>query len=98
MDSPISYLLKTKEKKKEKRDGVECYYQLYIFQIIFSSQLLLSLLLRFSYIFSVFRFFVFTLFMIQESKSIGAEVNWGVRFKDVKDVGNIMGFLFTHFR
>lgn len=24
---------------------------------------------------------------LQESKSIGAEVNWGVRFKDVKDVG-----------
>lgn len=27
---------------------------------------------------------------MQESKSIGAEVNWGVRFKDVKNVGILM--------
>lgn len=29
---------------------------------------------------------------MQESKSIGAEVNWGVRFKDLKDV-SIMLFM-----
>jgi len=29
---------------------------------------------------------------LQESKSVGAEVNWGVRFKDVKDVGILMHF------
>lgn len=39
---------------------------------------------------------MFTLLMVQESKSIGAEVNWGVRFKDFKDVGNIKGCVFTH--
>ena len=41
---------------------------------------------------------MFTLLMVQESKSIGAEVNWGVRFKDFKDVGNVKGCVFTHFR
>lgn len=28
--------------------------------------------------------------VVQESKSIGAEVNWGVRFKDLKDVGSLI--------
>ncbi|XP_059448274.1 DNA repair protein REV1 [Corylus avellana] len=31
--------------------------------------------------------------VIQESKSIGAEVNWGVRFKDVKDCQNFLSNL-----
>lgn len=26
----------------------------------------------------------------QETKSIGADVNWGVRFRDLKDVGSLM--------
>lgn len=28
--------------------------------------------------------------VVQESKSIGAEVNWGVRFKDLKDVSSLI--------
>lgn len=35
--------------------------------------------------------------LLQESKSIGADVNWGVRFNDVKDVGTfgtVFVFLF----
>ncbi|XP_050260599.1 DNA repair protein REV1 isoform X1 [Quercus robur] len=31
--------------------------------------------------------------LIQESKSVGAEVNWGVRFKDVKDAQNFLSNL-----
>lgn len=30
--------------------------------------------------------------IMQESKSIGAEVNWGVRFRDLKDVGIYMQY------
>lgn len=30
----------------------------------------------------------FSLFSWQERKSIGAEVNWGVRFNDLNDVSN----------
>lgn len=30
---------------------------------------------------------------MQESKSIGADVNWGVRFKDMKDVGTLLHFV-----
>lgn len=29
----------------------------------------------------------------QESKSIGADVNWGVRFRDVKDVSILSHFV-----
>lgn len=31
--------------------------------------------------------------IMQESKSIGADVNWGVRFKDMKDVGTLLHYV-----
>lgn len=29
---------------------------------------------------------------LQENKSVGAEVNWGVRFKDLQDVGILVHY------
>ena len=54
--------------------------------------------------FSAFYLFIFKIFffmyfhfstadlwsVVQESKSIGAEVNWGVRFRDLKDVSTLI--------
>ena len=31
--------------------------------------------------------------LLQESKSIGADVNWGVRFKDMKDVSILIHYV-----
>jgi hypothetical protein len=33
----------------------------------------------------------------QECKSIGADVNWGVRFKDMKDVSTLLHISYFYF-